>query len=228
MKRSIGYTLSLPDGYAEGDQRYPVIYFLHGYGGDETSDGAGISKIAKALASRENAPAAICVFPNGGKSAYRDNPESGVMVETMICEELIPHIDQTYRTLSHRNSRAIAGFSMGGNGAVRLALIHPELFGAAASWAGSMMHPWDSRELPSEVSAALQDTSLPRVQLLLITGYEDTRAFEGEQVFLQALNAAHYPYRYRTLPGVDHNLGLYYQHSGDDFVRFLLHQLASE
>ncbi len=58
----------------------------------------------------------------------RDNP---------YCE-LIPLIDRTYRTRADREGRVIAGFSMGGGGAVRLALKHPDLFSAAASWAAAL------------------------------------------------------------------------------------------
>src|ERR1044071_5475331 len=125
----VGYVVWKPANY-DPARKYPVIYFLHGASGSESSDAAGFSGwVAKGI-EKGMLPPVLVVFPNGGMSGYRG------AVEKMIVEELIPLIDRTYPTLAQRQSRAVVGFSIGGAGAVRLAVLHPELFTAAASMGG--------------------------------------------------------------------------------------------
>src|SRR4051812_1614914 len=141
MDRDIGYSLYLPPEYAKSEARYPVIYFLHGAGGNENSDAGGFSGAVDRAIRARVMPPAICVFPNGGLSGYRDRPGTRVLVETFIITELLPEIDARYRTRASRSGRALAGFSMGGGGAVRLAMKYPELFCAAGSWGGAFRRP---------------------------------------------------------------------------------------
>jgi enterochelin esterase-like enzyme len=90
-----------------------------------------------AIAARQ-VPPAMMVFPNGGgKSEYRDWREQNVMPETMIIRELIPYIDEHYRTKAAPFGRALEGMSMGVNGALKLALKYPEMFGSVVAIAGS-------------------------------------------------------------------------------------------
>ncbi len=108
MGHDVGYVVWTPADYnAGGTTRYPVIYFLHGMGGNEASDSAGFSGMISRGIRDGSVPPAICVFPNGGRSGYRGS------VEKMIVEELIPLIDKSYPTKAQARSRAVAGFSMG-------------------------------------------------------------------------------------------------------------------
>ena len=68
-------------------------------------------------------------------SWYRNSPVFGDF-ETYIVKELVQHIDDTYRTISHRESRGIVGYSMGGEGAIHLGFSYPEVFGVVASLNG--------------------------------------------------------------------------------------------
>jgi enterochelin esterase-like enzyme len=138
MDLEVGYNVYTPPAYARGSARFPVIYFLHGAGGDENSDAGGFSGLVARLIEQKAIPPVICVFPNGGMSGYRDDPQAKVMGETLIVKELVPLVDRTYRTQAVREGRVLAGFSMGGGGSVRLAFKHPETFSAAASWAGAI------------------------------------------------------------------------------------------
>src|SRR5205085_1497127 len=86
-------------------------------------------------------PPMIVVLPNGGKSTmYKDSYDGRFPIETIVIKELIPHIDQTYRTIAARKGRAIEGFSMGGRGATRLAIKHPDLFASLFCQAGNVPH----------------------------------------------------------------------------------------
>jgi len=218
MDTEVGFSIYLPDGYARGRTRYPVIYFLHGAGGDENSDAGGFSGlIAKRIAEKKSSPV-ICVFPNGGMSGYQDHPDEKVMGETMLIQELIPFIDRTYRTQRGRYNREIAGFSMGGGGAIRLALKHPDLFSAAASWAGAIVPR--SGAVPAELEPDNLRKLAGKVRLLLIVGDQDI-TFNGHKPVIERLTEAQYPVKYHVLEGVPHNLGQYYEKTGDEMARFL-------
>lgn len=139
MKKNLKAAVTTPSSYRSGSQNYPVVYLLHGGSGSfsdwhqKVSDPGLVGK----LAEQYNL---IIVTPGvGPASYYYDSPLlDSVRYETYIISELIPHIDQTYRTLAKKESRAITGLSMGGHGAITLSAKHPELFVAAGSMSGVM------------------------------------------------------------------------------------------
>lgn len=127
----------LPDGYDTSDERYPVLYALHGFGGDENELIPMGPELGKLTASGE-AREMILVFPDASNKfggSYLSSPTIGDY-ESYIAEELVAHIDANYRTLPHRDSRGITGCSMGGAGALHLAFMHPEVFSVAAPMSG--------------------------------------------------------------------------------------------
>ncbi|HEY2785646.1 MAG TPA: alpha/beta hydrolase-fold protein [Fimbriiglobus sp.] len=222
METEVGYCVYTPPGYKESRFRYPVIYFLHGAGGSESSDAGGFSElVAKAIADKD-IPPVICVFPNGGMSGYADKPETKVMGETIVIKELIPKIDADYRTQSTRESRVICGFSMGGGGAVRLALKYPDLFSAAASWAGAFGRV-DATDWPGDHMAWAEknrDRLKDKVRFLFVVGDEDM-TLAGNKSVVDKLKELGIAMEYKELKGVNHNLGTYYSQTGRDFVKFL-------
>jgi len=124
--------LLLPDRYATGRRRYPVLYLLHGLTGSER-DWASRSDVV-ALARRLPL---IVVMPAGGNGWYADPlAPAAPHWESYHIGELIPYMDRHYRTISGRAGRAIAGLSMGGLGALAYAARHPDLFVAAAAFSG--------------------------------------------------------------------------------------------
>lgn len=120
--------VSLPPSYYDTDQSYPVVYYLHGYG---EMAGGYIADNDEALhaAFQNGAQEFLFVEVDGGSSFYVNSPVSGRW-EDYVLDEVIPLIDETYRTLPKAESRGICGFSMGGFGALNLALRHPDVFGA--------------------------------------------------------------------------------------------------
>jgi endo-1,4-beta-xylanase len=219
MGLDVGYNVWLPPGYADSKVKYPVIYFLHGAGGTESSDAGGFSSLVKKEIDARTIPPVIILFPNGGMSAYRDNPERKIMGETLIVKELIPLIDMKYRTIDTRDGRAVCGFSMGGGGAIRLGLKHPELFSAAASWAGAL-GAMSTTITVADLAKANADKVRGKVRLLLIVGDKDPTLGSHAPV-IDALKELKIDHEFQVLPGVDHNLGDYYEQTGPKLVRFL-------
>lgn len=137
MHKSLGATVVLPDQYARGKaaDRFPVVYLLHGSGGDYT-DWTSNSKIGK-LADRYHV---ILVMPDGGhESWYIDSPvDPRSRYETYVGTEVVGYVDAHFRTIATREARAITGLSMGGFGALHIALDRPDEFGAAGSISGAV------------------------------------------------------------------------------------------
>lgn len=139
------YTIYLPDGYGTGDERYPVLYLLHGAWGTDRdwTDKGALREIADLTISGGTAVPMIVVMPDargtgpdygGERMGYFNVP--GWNYETFFFDELMPHIDATYRTIPDKKHRAVAGLSMGGGGTVVYAQRHPELWSSACSLSG--------------------------------------------------------------------------------------------
>jgi S-formylglutathione hydrolase FrmB len=132
----------LPAGYADGNRRYPVIYFLHGLPADAKAY-RGNDWLIGALA---RVGPAILVIPQGARDNDTDpeylNWGSGRDWETYVAEEVPRYIDRHFRTIRSRAGRAIVGVSAGGYGATILGLHHLGSFAVVESWSG-YFHPTD-------------------------------------------------------------------------------------
>lgn len=129
MKVDVGYYIYLPPNYeTNSNKRFPVIYYLHGgRPGSESKSIRLVPYIHDAISSGKVAEM-IYVFVNGGKVSHYNMPDLGSMGEDIFVKELIPHIDNTYRTIAKREGRGIEGFSQGGRGTTRIMFEHPQLF----------------------------------------------------------------------------------------------------
>src|SRR4051794_26016213 len=125
----------LPSDYASsGSRRYPVLYLLHALNYNENT-WLDLSDVEKFTAGFRGDKAAIVVMPDGGPQGwYTDWPGREELWESYHLMHLIPAIDEHFRTLADRAHRAVAGFSMGGYGALLYAARHPDLFVAAGGF----------------------------------------------------------------------------------------------
>jgi endo-1,4-beta-xylanase len=136
----VSYLVYLPPDYDKETQRYPVIYWLHGLGGNQRGGAAMfVPQVDKAI--RQGAlPPAIVVSVNGMVTSFYCDWVNGKMpIESVIVKDLVPHIDQTYRTIAQREGRVIQGYSMGGFGAAHLAFKYPDVFGTVVVDAGALV-----------------------------------------------------------------------------------------
>lgn len=150
LKADRRYSIYLPPGYDDSDQSYPVLYLLHGSGDDHTGwvQFGQVRHIAdKAIAEGKAGPM-IIVMPdaNTERRGYFNDIKGDFNYEDFFFQELIPHIEKTYRVRSERRYRAVSGLSMGGGGTIFYALHHPELFAAAAPLSAST-GSWDIEQV---------------------------------------------------------------------------------
>ena len=241
----VSYHLFTPAPYErEHQRRFPVLYWLHGSGGGL----AGIPQLAgvfnQAIESGR-LPACLVVLVNGlPDGMYLDWKDGSVKVESVIIQDLIPHVDATHRTIADRSGRVIEGFSMGGYGAARLGFSHPHLFAGVSLLGAGPMQPDFSRA--PRAGPKQRDEIFRRVyggdpefylekspwkiverQREQLTGlvirqaigdrdetFENNRAFHER---MQSLGVAH---QWSVVPGVGHDPMRLIRAMGDDFWAF--------
>lgn len=159
VARNMKFDIVLPEDYAESEERYPVLYLLHGYMQNYTIWGRNL---AAAFYAR-NVQDLILVLPDGGNSWFVNyaSSEAGQTNnwEDHIIEDVIGYVDSNYRTEARREGRAIAGLSMGGFAAYSLGLRHPELFISLGSTSGALSF---ARTAAAALRAGIERTPAPR------------------------------------------------------------------
>lgn len=136
---SLRFRVLLPADYyyARNQKRYPVLYLLHGADA-QAEDWLTRTNVAL-MARRYNL---IVVLPSVGNTWYANSAgDASARYEDAIIKDLIPHVDNRFRTLANWHARAVAGLSMGGFGAMKFALRYPQMFVFAASFSGAFDAP---------------------------------------------------------------------------------------
>ncbi len=229
LDRPMKLTVAVPERYnTDQSRRYPVIYLLNGHGGDYRTWPRLVP--IDSIATRYQA---IVVCPSGFNSWYWDSPvKPGMQMESFFIRQLVPAIDSIYRTIPDPQSRAITGFSMGGHGALWLAIRHSDVFAHAGASSGGvdiMPFPknWGMRDLLGEQSANcdrweshtvknLIDSLRPgQIDIIFDCGTEDF-FYKVNCNLDSALNARRIPHVYLTSPG---------KHNGEYWERAIYPQL---
>ena len=177
----------LPPGYySSPDNHYPVIYFLHSFGLDHTGffggfwDGVDFTTICDDLIGSGEIDPMIVVSPNAYNkywgSIYRNSSVTGNW-EDFITDDLINYVDSNFRTLSQKESRGLAGHSMGGHGTIWLIMNYPDIFNAAYAFSADV----DIEEL---YLVTMRDNMIKAVNANSLEG------LEWQQVVCIALAAA--------------------------------------
>jgi enterochelin esterase-like enzyme len=126
---TVSFHVYLPPAYAaQPNRRFPVLYWLHGSGGP-TQGIVQVTNLFGSAMAQGRIPPMLVVFPNGMSYSMWCNSKNGVVpMETVVLDDLIPHVDATFRTIARRSGRIVDGFSMGGAGSGRLGFRRPDLF----------------------------------------------------------------------------------------------------
>lgn len=241
MKQQVGYNVVLPARYdEEQDRRYPVVYWLHGGGGNESST-LFTSLAWIELTKAGDIDPVILVYPNGFRSGYMDHADGEQMVESLIIRELIPTIDRNFRTIANRTGRAAHGFSMGSSGALKFAIKYPDMFCAAMGGGGGAIDLANSknpfilnilrRNLRSDPRLIRQNNTYHFLaknhekvrqngtRFLLLCGDQDVWLKSAES-FQSALRNRNIPSELIKVPGIAHNLRGIFRAHGKRSARF--------
>lgn len=212
----------LPETDAPGP--YPTLYLLHGLSDDHTI-WLRRTSIERTVAS---APLVI-VMPNGGRGFYCDAQE-GFAYDAALASDLVSLIDRTFPVRATRSGRAVAGLSMGGYGAVRMALAHPDRFCAAVSHSGALAiarerftaddaRAAEMRRIfgpepaggPNDLFALAEQVAPGDRPALRIDCGVDDFLIEHNRAFHAHLEAIGYPHEYAEYPG-EHEWGYWDEH----------------
>jgi len=135
MKKEVKTVVIVPENYVKS-KSYPVVYLLHGYSDNSTK----WVKTVPAIKDLSTKHQMIIVCPDGGFSSwYFDSPvDSSYQYESYITKDVVKYVDTHYSTKTDKRWRAITGLSMGGHGALYLAIRNRNLFGSAGSMSGGV------------------------------------------------------------------------------------------
>jgi len=231
-KATVSYHLFTPAAAArEPDRRFPVVYWLHGSRGGLP----GIPKVAALFAAAIEAgkvPPCLVVFVNGlAEGMYVDWKDGSAPVETVIVEELVPHVDATHRTLAAREGRLLDGYSMGGYGAARLGFRFPDRFRGVSIMGGGPLQadlladapragrrraeevlervyggdPEYFRSVSPRALAERNAAAITRGSLVRVVCGDRDETFANNREFHEHLERLGIPHVWTVLPGVDHD-----------------------
>lgn len=216
MKRRMSvYT---PAGYESGEGRYPVLYLLHGMGGDEEAWLAlgRASQILDNLIAQGKAEPMIVVMTNGnasqeaapGESHYGMMPPSIQLPKTMdgsfemAFPEVVDFVDKTFRTKADKAHRAIAGLSMGGFHSCHISKEFPDMFDYVGLFSAAINphRPTDS-PIYKNMGEKLKRQFSGNPKLYWIAIGEKDFLYDENKKFRELLDAGGFPYTYVESPG---------------------------
>lgn len=221
LRAEVGFNVCLPPEYArEPQRRFPVVFYLHGYDGHESSY-LDYAKHWRA-AITQNGPCLLVFVNGGGTSFFSDAPNGSLSAETMVVKELVPLVDAKFRTIGGRQARSLHGYSMGGFGALKLAFKHPEVFGSAVAYGATLSDAADFQrhlgKVFTQMFASRERFEGNNPLALAVTGPERIRDVRVQLIigtkdeFLNAnrelhkrLDAAKITNEFIELPGVKHD-----------------------
>ena len=202
-----GARVYTPPEYSR-DQKYPVLYLLHGIGGDENEwarNGAPDVILDNLYADKKGVPM-IVVLPNGraGKDVTARDPipkqsPAFAAFEQGLLNDLIPFIEKTYSVKANRESRALAGLSMGGGQALNFGLGNLETF----TWVGGFSSAPNTKP-PAELVKEPEEAT-KKLRLLYVACGDQDRLFRISQGVHSMLDEKKVPHQYNVIPGGGHD-----------------------
>jgi S-formylglutathione hydrolase FrmB len=165
LHASVRYCMYLPASYATPGaeaRKYPVLYLLHGLGGNQqTAAVDGEWNVLQDLRREHKVGEFLVVAPDAWDTFYINSHDGKTLYGDFFLREFMPYIERTYRVRTARAARGITGFSMGGYGALRIAFGNPELFGSVSAHSAALM-----RQPPQGASASASSGD-PAARLLV-------------------------------------------------------------
>ena len=212
-------TIYLPPTY-DGTKRFPVMYLLHGHGGDETAWGdlGRASQIMDNLIAEGKCVPMIVVMPNGNPScnaapgwwhegmytpdgnAFNQRGAKSTMEESFM--DIVNFVDTHYQTIKKRSARAVTGLSMGGGHTFGIARLYPEVFdyyglqSAACRMPKELLPSTPNSRLNDDFDGQMARLFASKPKLFWIAIGQDDFLMEMNTELRKYLDAHHYPYEY--------------------------------
>ncbi|HLT07033.1 MAG TPA: alpha/beta hydrolase-fold protein [Cyclobacteriaceae bacterium] len=244
LKTERKYAIYLPPDYNSSERSYPVLYLLHGAGDDQTGwvqFGEVLHIADKAIREGEATPM-IIVMPdaNTGRRGYFNDIRGDWNYEDFFFDELIPHIEKTYRAKTEKRYRAISGLSMGGGGTFMYALHRPDMFSAAAPLSaavGALSLEQAKERMPKEAKLSEQQIKeyyerhnalslidkMPEDQKKAVRWYidcgDDDFLYEGNSLVHIAMKKHNVPHEFRIRDGA--HTWTYWRESLPEVLKFV-------
>ncbi|HEY1191167.1 MAG TPA: alpha/beta hydrolase-fold protein [Gemmata sp.] len=196
-----------PPGYSK-EKKYPVLYLLHGIGGDENEWGRGGAPdvILDNLFAEKKVVPMVVVMPNGRASkdlTARDpipkQSPAFAAFEKDLLTDLIPFIEKTYSVKADRESRALAGLSMGGGQSLNFGLGHLDTF----AWVGGFSSAPNTKPPANLIKDHTEATK--KLKLLYIACGDKDGLFRISENVHKMLDEKKVPHVYRVIPGGQHD-----------------------
>jgi enterochelin esterase-like enzyme len=203
----------LPPGYDGGTERYPVLYLLHGAGGDESvwNERMQANVILDNLIADGELEPLVVVMPHGftNRMPNDERPRTAGAYKIEMQEfavdfvgDLVPLVEARYRVVADRAHRAIAGNSMGGGQALRLGLTHPDMFSSVASFSAAMQIANNAAWGGIDMDAALANAdAINGLDMLWVGCGTEDNLFNVNKEFSDQLTKAGIEHTFRSTPG---------------------------
>jgi S-formylglutathione hydrolase FrmB len=240
LERPVPYCILLPPSYDSAKtRRYPVLYFLHGlHENAQILLNSGGWDLIQDLWSQHQIGEFLIVTPSADNSFYINSRNGRDDFQSFFIREFLPYIERHYRTRSERQERGIGGVSMGGYGALRFALLYPQLFGSVSAHSAALIDEPQARLTSSDAAVVTQFVGTafgspfdpaywnrespftivkthPRpagLKIYFDCGTEDSFGFyRGAEKFHELLDSRHIPNEFHLYPG-SHDWEYFAQH----------------
>jgi enterochelin esterase-like enzyme len=237
LGRDMTYRVYLPPEYATSGHSYPVVYMLHGAGGNYTEwSDSFLPDRADEMIRRGDIQPMIVVMPDGGNRTYWANLPGGPRWSDYLASDVVREIDTQYRTLPTPSSRAIGGLSMGGLGALNIALHHPDVFGVVGGHSPSIRVAPDPRVADSMTGSTFDDNNpiwlvehnwqaLDQLSIWVDVGLDDGWR-PNIEAFGSALRKGGYAPSWHEFPGTHEDT--YWTAHVPDYLRFYSSALRAD
>jgi S-formylglutathione hydrolase FrmB len=247
LGKKVQYCILLPPSYdSDKSRRYPVVYFLHGLGQNaEAMVDSGGFNLTQDLWEQMQIGEFLIAAPDGDRSFFINSKDGKRPYEDFIVQEFLPFIESHFRTKEGRKTRGIAGVSMGGYGALHLALRHPDLFSAVSANSAALISNPPQGKVDANSATAISQAlgnafgtpfdrafwdrnspftlvrenpaSAADLKIYFDCGTEDDFGFNrGAQEFHDLLASKHIPHEFHLYPG-GHDINYFAEHLPDSF-----------
>lgn len=226
VPRPVGFCALLPPSYdASPQKQFPVLYFLHGIGGDQSFLViSGAWTVVEEAQEQKRLGEFVIITPAAGNSFYINSRDGRVRYEDFFIREFIPQMERGFRISRARAGRAIGGVSMGGYGALRFAFKYPQMFSSVAALMPALMETLprgiSNMNLASFIGPAFgtpldeafwrtntpfvfaRTANLAGLKIYFATGSEDEYGFDaGTRALDQLLTSRRVPHTAHIYPG---------------------------